>query len=238
MKLGRSHFPDLDEDGYATVEGVIPLNDLAVLIAEIEEHVSASGVAHQAGLRALAGKLPSVRRMREHPRLVSVATAILGAPAFVVRTLLFDKTPDANWKVAWHQDLTIAVAQRQEVPGFGPWSVKDGIPHVQPPIELLARMITLRLHLDDCMAANGALRVIPGTHRLGRLSPVEIASVREQSVDVTCELAAGGVMVMRPLILHASSPATSPLHRRVLHLEFAAEHVPGGLAWAEAKAGG
>jgi ectoine hydroxylase-related dioxygenase (phytanoyl-CoA dioxygenase family) len=81
-----------------------------------------------------------------------------------VRAIFFDKSSGSNWLVPWHQDLTIAVASKCEAPGFGPWSVKDGIPHVQPPDELLKQMIALRLHLDDCDASNGALRVIPGSH--------------------------------------------------------------------------
>jgi ectoine hydroxylase-related dioxygenase (phytanoyl-CoA dioxygenase family) len=150
-----------------------------------------------------------------------------------VRTLLFDKQPGANWKVTWHQDLTIAVKERRDVDGFGPWSIKDGIPHVQPPAELLARMITLRVHLDDCFAENGALRILPGTHQSGRLSPADISDTRARVDEIVCEVPRGGVLVMRPLLLHASSAAVSPRHRRVLHLEFAAEDLPEGLAWAE-----
>src|SRR5262245_7189469 len=83
---------------------------------------------------------------------------ILGPGAFVVRGLFFDKTPRANWKVSWHQDLTIAVRVRIEAPGFGPWSLKAGVVHVQPPAEILERMATVRLHLDDCSESNGPLR--------------------------------------------------------------------------------
>lgn len=123
--------------------------------------------------------------------------------------------------------------EKREVPGFGPWSLKDGIPHVQPPSSLLERMITLRIHLDDCDASNGALKVLPGSHREGKLAPVQIKSWRCRAEPVTCEFRKGGVLLMRPLLLHASSPAINPIHRRVVHLEFAAEALPSELRWLD-----
>lgn len=225
----------LEENGYAILREVIRPREVDRLVAEIEEHVAATGAQAQAGLRTIGHRLATVREMRGHPLLVQLASEILGRPAFVVRTLLFDKTPGANWKVAWHQDLTIAVQERCDVTGFGPWSVKESTPHVQPPASLLERMITLRLHLDDCFAENGALRVLSGTHRRGRLTADEIATARTVASERICEVPRGGVLVMRPLLLHASSPAAAPRHRRVLHLEFATESLPQGLKWAEAQ---
>ncbi len=99
---------------------------------------------------------------------------VVGGGAFAVRATLFDKTPEANWKVPWHQDLTIAVAQRIDTPGFTAWSVKDGVYHVQPPSGILEGMLAVRIHLDDCGEDNGPLRVIPGSHRHGRLADDQI----------------------------------------------------------------
>jgi ectoine hydroxylase-related dioxygenase (phytanoyl-CoA dioxygenase family) len=155
-----------------------------------------------------------------------------------VRGILFDKLPEANWKVPWHQDLSIAVRGRVDVAGFGPWSVKAGVPHVQPPLPLLENMLALRLHLDDCDAANGPLRVIPRSHTGGRLSPTAIRAWRSQQAAVACLVPRGGALLMRPLLLHASSPALRPGHRRVIHLEFAAEGLPGGLQWCAADPAG
>lgn len=153
--------------------------------------------------------------------------------AFPVRAILFDKTDSANWGVPWHQDLAIAVAERIETPGFGPWSVKDGIVHVQPPSHILADMITIRLHLDDCTAANGALRVLPGSHVNGELSAEAISDRASRQPSVTCAIPKGGALLMRPLLLHASSPAKNPSHRRVLHVEYATTDLPNGLKWSE-----
>lgn len=159
--------------------------------------------------------------------------SVLGKGARPVRALLFDKTPDANWKVPWHQDLSVAVAERRDVGGFTGWSLKEGVWHVQPPADLLGRMITLRLHLDDCGPDNGPLKVIPGSHREGRLSRERIEWWKTRGEVVECHVQAGGALLMRPLLLHSSSPATKPSHRRVLHVEFAAEPLPEGLRWAE-----
>jgi ectoine hydroxylase-related dioxygenase (phytanoyl-CoA dioxygenase family) len=169
--------------------------------------------------------------LAESTAVRSLVEPALGPNAFAVRDLFFDKTMDANWKVTWHQDLTIAVRHRIDVPDFGPWSVKDGVPHVRPPVELLERMLTVRLHLDDCGEENGPLRVLPGSHQHGRLGENAIRVWRAEVPAVSCAVKRGGAVLMRPLLLHASSPARRPEHRRVIHLEFAAEELPGGLQW-------
>ena len=138
-----------------------------------------------------------------------------------VRGILFDKVPGANWKVAWHQDMTITVVARHDVAGYGPWSLKEDAWHVQPPMEVMEAMTTLRLHLDDTPAENGALRVIPASHLVGRLSAKDIARCREAVSEHVCEARAGDILLMKPLLLHASAPSTRPGHRRVVHIEYA-----------------
>jgi hypothetical protein len=157
---------------------------------------------------------------------------ILGPRA--VRGLLFNKLAEANWAVPWHQDLTIAMRQRREAPGFGPWSVKDGVVHVQPPDEVIARMLAVRIHLDDAVAENGALRVIPGSHREGRLTPEAIGRWTTSRDAVIIQAPAGSALLMRPHLLHASSAAERPAQRRVIHLEYSADVLPFGLEWNEA----
>lgn len=164
---------------------------------------------------------------------------VLGAGAIAVRGLYFDKTPEANWKLPWHQDLMIAVDRRVEgLPGWGATSVKDGVPHVEPPVAVLERMLAVRIHLDDCGADNGPLRVIPGSHAHGRLSPEVIERWRREIPEVACTAARGDVLLMQPLLLHASSAADSPAHRRVIHIEYAtAEPLPDGVGWWVGSAG-
>jgi ectoine hydroxylase-related dioxygenase (phytanoyl-CoA dioxygenase family) len=177
--------------------------------------------------------LPAVREFSESSSVRDLVEPVLGPAARVVRGLLFDKMPGANWKVAWHQDRSICVAERIEVPGYGPWSTKAGVVHVQPPTAVLENMLTLRLSLDACGPDNGPLRVLPGSHAHGLLSEQQIVALRAQGQPVACTLAAGGALLMRPLLLHSSSAAMSPNHRRDIHLEFAAGELAGGLRRCE-----
>ncbi len=214
----------VEEQGHAICEGALPddqVDGLLAAVADIQAH------AVRDVMRAVA----EVARLAANPSIRALAGTILGPGCFAVRGLLFDKTPAANWKVAWHQDLTIATRLRREAPGFGPWSMKAGIPHVQPPAEILARMVTLRVHLDPCGPDCGPLRVLDGSHREGKLGAEAIARWRDATSETTCLLDRGGVLVMKPLLLHASSAATNPGHRRVIHLEFASESLPHGLEW-------
>ena len=178
--------------------------------------------------------LPEVRAFAHSPTMMSLVSPHLSAPASPVRAIFFDKSPTSNWLVPWHQDVTIAVSHQAEISGYGPWSLKDGIPHVQPPDAFLSQMITVRIHLDDCDASNGALRVIPGSHKQGRLAPHQIATAKSLSQEVVCEASAGDALLMRPLLLHASSKSVSHRRRRILHVEYCSADLPPGLAWHDA----
>ena len=148
----------------------------------------------------------------------------LGDRAFAIRGLLFDKIPGANWQVPWHQDRLIAVRARVDLPGWGPWSVKDGVHHVDPPEPWLHRRLAIRLHLDDCPADNGALQVIPRSH-------VDAGLTAPRPPPVVIEARAGDVLMMHPLLLHASAPSRALQRRRVLHIEYACDSLPAGLHW-------
>lgn len=183
------------------------------------------------GLRNLLKIMPAIAKLANSQNLKNVLEERLDKTAFPVRAIFFDKTPDANWKVAWHQDVTIAVAERIETPGFTAWSIKEDIVHVQPPREILENMATIRLHLDDCGADNGALKVMPGSHQFGKLSAEQIRGRTAETEISICEVPKGGALLMRPLLLHSSSPSQHPSHRRVIHIEYAAGELPNGLKW-------
>lgn len=177
--------------------------------------------------------LAKVRAVPAEPKIASSLRALLGPAFLAVRGLFFDKMEGANWPVPWHQDLSLAVRERHDLPGWSNWTVKRGVTHVQPPAEILSRMVTMRLHLDDCPAANGPLRLIPESHRRGVLGRNQIAAEVKKQPEIVLA-GAGDVLFMRPLVLHASSPAQTPHHRRVLHLEFAPVGLlPDELDWAE-----
>ncbi len=215
----------LETHGFAIVRGVLDggaCQSLAVLL----------GDANGAGTRGML-RIHEVAELAQSALSELVRAHLPGTPV-PVRGIYFDKRPETNWLVAWHQDLTLAVKEQHDASGFGPWSVKDGVPHVQPPVGLLEQMLTARLHLDDTDAGNGALRVLSGTHCLGRLSAEAIQNCREMHDEMFCEAQAGDVLLMRPLLLHASSRSTSERRRRVLHIEYAGFSLPKPLEWHEA----
>jgi len=168
--------------------------------------------------------------LADSPRIRAIVDDVAGLQAQVVRGIFFDKTPQANWKVAWHQDLTIAVKNKKQLAGFKCWSVKAGITHVQPPDFVVEKILTLRIHLDDATKESGALKVIPGSHSHGRLSAADIARIKLETQPVDCVVPSGGALLMRPLLLHSSS-LSGHSHRRVIHLEFSSMDLPGGLEW-------
>ncbi|HUD73373.1 MAG TPA: phytanoyl-CoA dioxygenase family protein, partial [Dongiaceae bacterium] len=150
-----------------------------------------------------------------------------------VKGILFDNHVGANWQVPWHQDLTVAVRARVEMAGYGPWSVKAGVVHVQPPIEVLERMLTVRIQLDGRGQSHAALRVLPGSHRHGQIAGHSVRAARERYPEVSCAVARGGILALRPLLVHASLSAQTAARSRVLHLEFAACELTSPVAWFE-----
>lgn len=161
----------------------------------------------------------------------SIAAAVLGPSARPVRAILFNKTAGANWSLAWHQDRTICVRTRIDVSGFGPWTVKAGLHHVDPPFDLLTRMVTVRVHLDDVSRTNAPLLIAPGSHRDGAFRIDAVGDVVRRRGIWVCLADAGDVWLYATPILHASRAAVAPRRRRVLQCDFAAEDLPGGLAW-------
>jgi len=143
----------------------------------------------------------------------------------------FDKPGGSNWFVAFHQDLTIAVDKRTTFPGFSCWTVKQDQFAVQPPVDVLENIFTVRIHLDDTDEHNGALKVIVGSHRKGIVRPEEVDRSAER--EVVCRVKRGGVMIMKPLLLHASGRTVDARNRRVIHIEFSNRGLPGGMEWAE-----
>lgn len=224
--------------GFAIVPNLIDGETATRLIAGVEARQEAEAALRRGqqlyGMRDLLRAVAEVRALAESPALLGLVTGVLGPGAFAVRGLWFDKTPGANWGVPWHQDLTIAVRERVETPGFGPWTVKAGIPHVRPPIDVLAGMLTVRVHLDDCGPEDGPLRAVPGSDRSGRLDAEATRRLLEAGPVADCLVARGGAVLMRPLLLHASEASTRPTHRRVVHLEYAAQPLPEPLHWFEA----
>jgi ectoine hydroxylase-related dioxygenase (phytanoyl-CoA dioxygenase family) len=225
----------LAHDGYAIVPQALAQDELSQLIAAVDVLVPPNDDRNHGGLRDLFGSLPATRELAAQPAVRRWPSEVLGAECFAMRAILFDKTPEANWNVAWHQDVTIPVCERLDVPGYGSWSRKAGIVHVQPPVAILERMLTVRVHLDLCGLDNGPLRVLPGSHVHGKLSPSQIDGWKAAAQPVATPCPAGGLLLMHPLLVHASSRSDRPDRRRVIHLEFAVDPLPAGLEWYERR---
>ena len=232
MKSAMGIRSDVEINGFAIVEGVLSHATVDHLLTSLERIGDTGSVRKRGGMFAIRNLLdvPEVRELANSETVRVLVEPVLGDRLFPVRGILFDKIPDANWKVPWHQDVTIAVQERVEAEGFGPWSMKADVLHVQPPAEVLEHMVSVRLHLDNCGEENGALRVIAGSHLHGRIPEQEIQAMRETS-EVVCAVGVGGALLMHPLLLHASSPSRVPGHRRVVHLDYASVPLPNGMRW-------
>lgn len=203
--------------GFEIIEHVLTAVDVSECVAAFD---SSSTARSRAGARHLM-QIPAVASVAHDQRMLTFARRFVGHSATPFRATLFDKSPESNWLVVWHQDTALPLRERRELAGWGPWSVKGGITYAHAPADALSRVVALRLSLDDSDATNGPLRVIPDTHRLGVLSEEEIVRATRERQSVDCLVGAGGVVAMRPLILHASSKGVSDRPRRVLHIEYA-----------------
>jgi hypothetical protein len=220
-------------DGYFICDRVISTHDVQQLRDAVAALPNGQEVRRKRsiyGVRNLLEICPPVRALAAEPVIRKFVTPVLGMHAFAVRAIFFDKVPDANWSLFWHQDNVVAVKERLDAPGFVGWSQKAGVWQVQPPAEVLANMIAVRVHLDDCGADNGPLRVLPGSHRHGWLDD-QLDDWKSRVAEIICTVGCGGIVTMCPLILHASAPSQSVGHRRVIHIEYAAAELPAGLDW-------
>lgn len=201
----------------------------ALTPAHCDEIIGAADVSSvDAGSRKLLEKewCQSVAlSLMRHPTIAP----LLPVSAVAVQCTLFDKSPQKNWLVSFHQDLSIPVRECVDSPECSGWSQKEGILFVQPPVSVLAQLLAVRVHLDDCGIDNGPLRVVPGSHRHGRISQESIERHRELAGEVACTASRGCAVVIRPLLLHASSKSAVDLPRRVLHFVFGPGELPHGL---------
>lgn len=209
------------------------LREIEAAIAEVER---GAGTLRRGGalfaVREALGQSPRLDALARSDALRGLVVPILGSDARPVRATWFDKPPGRDWGVAWHQDRTVFVAERRDVAGFGPWTTKAGMIAVEPPREILERMLAVRIHLDASGLDNGPLRVRLGLHDRGKLGDAELAALGAGDDGTVVCAARGDVLLMRPLLPHASSRSTRPAARRVLHVEFASGELPGGLLFA------
>jgi len=182
-------------------------------------------------IRQFLKEIPEIKDLIFNDNIKEVVKNIFGEKYFVVKSIYFDKPETSNWYVAYHQDLTISVDKKLELSGFGPWTTKQDQFAVQPPLNVLENIYTIRIHLDDTDESNGALKVIPTSHSKGIYRPETIDWTVE--TEEICNVEKGGIMLMKPLTLHGSNRTTNGKKRRVIHIEFSDRELPEVLQWAE-----
>ncbi len=231
----RSAKQHVEQTGFAILPRVFDSLAIADLKDTIENISGDSNAFRKTNdlfaIRRFLFEVPHIRERIFTSELKTILANLFSGHYFSSKSIYFDKPGSSNWFVSYHQDLTISVDKKEEMPGFGPWTTKPGQFAVQPPLYILENSFTVRIHLDDTDQNNGALRVIPGSHLHG-INRADSVS-RHNEKEVTCNVPAGGVMIMKPLLLHASSRTVNEARRRVIHLEFCNQVLPGNLEWAE-----
>ncbi len=224
---------ELENKGFLIIESVLCDKTISHLIKSLSKLKSLNGVSKKKdsiyGVRNLLHSSPEIKKFAESEKVREIVENFIGKDAKPVRAIYFDKTADANWKVPWHQDLTISVEAKRETEGFSAWTLKAEIQHVQPTVEILENILTLRFHLDDADESNGALKVLEGTHKNGRLTADKIKELKCKAKTFLCEASKGDVLIMKPLLVHSSSAGSNPQNRRVIHIDFSNAILPNGL---------
>lgn len=224
MQLNSESF---EETGCAVVPAVLPSRTCQAISRRVRTF-SISGGSRNLLSRAWCVAL--VERLRRNEGI----GALVPHSHVAVQCTYFEKSALRNWGVPAHQDLSIPVAARVEGAGFSGWSNKEGSLFVQPPTELLQKLVAVRLHLEECGATDGPLKVFLGSHRFGRFTDQEVPAARLAATEITCTAEAGEALVMRPLLLHSSPKAKGASRRRVLHFVFGPNDPGHGLRWQHA----
>lgn len=234
-KSAHEYQNEILEKGFAVMNNLFSEQEIACILGEIAQVDTSKDTFRKTSdlfaIRQFLKEVPNVQHLIFNERLKTVIEHVFGKDYFVVKSIYFDKPEASNWYVAYHQDLTISVDKKMLLPGFGPWTVKHNQYAVQPPLPILENMFTVRIHLDDTNVENGALKVIEQSHGKGIYRPETIDWNTEK--ETVCEVPKGGIMIMKPLLLHASNRTTNHQKRRVIHVEFANTELPEDIKWSE-----
>ena len=229
------HLDDFYENGFTTFDDVYRKDEVDNILQQIDQaNIDKATFKKSADLfaiRQFLNEVPSALNMIINEKLKRLLKEVFRDKYFVVKSIFFDKPPTSNWHVSCHQDLTISVDKKYELHGFDHWTTKQNHFAVQPPLAILQSIVTVRIHLDDTDKDNGALKVVPGSHLNGIHRAETINWSGEQ--QVYCDVSQGGVMLLKPLLLHSSSRTTNYKRRRVIHVEFCNQELQPELQWAE-----
>lgn len=231
----QQHKNTIADNGFSVIRNVFSTEEIE-RISEVIQNIDTSKDTFRKSedlfaIRQFLKEIPEVKDLIFNENLKAIIKEIFGENYFVVKSIYFDKPEKSNWYVAYHQDLTISVDKKLELENFGPWTTKQNQFAVQPPLDILENIFTIRIHLDDTDEKNGALKVVPKSHLKGIYRPETIDwNVETENI---CNVEKGGIMIMKPLLLHGSNRTTNGKKRRVIHIEFSDRELPEELNWSE-----
>lgn len=235
MTISDKNRIELTENGFTTVGNIYSDQEIEQILMTIEQADTTKETFRKSAdlfaIRQLLKEIPETTNLVFNENIKKIVRELFGKNYFIVKSIYFDKPETSNWYVSYHQDLTISVNKKVELENFGPWTTKQNQFAVQPPIDIMENIFTIRIHLDETDENNGALRVIPKSHLKKIYRPETIDWTTE--TETTCNVSKGGIMIMKPLILHSSSKTTNNKKRRVIHIEFSNQELPTELKWSE-----
>lgn len=231
----QHHKNSITENGFTVIDKIFSDEEIEK-ISELIQNIDTSKETFRKSedlfaIRQFLKEIPEVKNLIFNENLKTIIKEIFGEKYFVVKSIYFDKPEKSNWYVAYHQDLTISVDKKLKIEDFGPWTTKQNQFAVQPPLNILENIFTIRIHLDETNENNGALKVIPKSHAEGIYRPETIDWNIE--TETICNVEKGGIMIMKPLLLHGSNRTTNGRKRRVIHIEFSDMELPKELNWSE-----
>lgn len=229
---------EINSEGFTIIDNVYSENEIKKLISLIEnitENETENATFRKSqdlfAIRQFHKEIPETLPYIFNQNLKDIIELNFGVGYFITKSIYFDKPEKSNWFVAYHQDLTISVNKKIEAVNFENWTVKQNQFAVQPPKEILEDNFTIRIHIDKTTKDNGALKVINNSHSKGILRIENLDFEKEK--ETICEVEKGGIMIMKPLLFHASNKTTNNERRRVIHIEFSKQQLPEGLEWSE-----
>lgn len=231
----QHHKNSISENGFTVINTIFSDDEIDRITDAIQNIDTSKDTFRKSedlfAIRQFLKEIPEVNELIFNENIKTIIKDVFGEKYAAVKSIYFDKPEKLNWYVAYHQDLTISVDKKLELPNFGPWTTKQNQFAVQPPLDILENIFTIRIHLDDTDENNGALKVVPQSHAKGIYRPETIDwSVETEKI---CNVEKGGVMIMKPLLLHGSNRTTNGKKRRVIHIEFSDRELPEELNWSE-----
>ena len=233
--LLQKHKTEISQKGFTIINDVFSEEEINQIIDVIDSIDTSKETFRKSedlfAIRQFLKEVPESHQFIFNDNIRKIINEIFGNNYFVVKSIYFDKPEKSNWYVSYHQDLTISVDKKLDINGFGPWTTKQNQFAVQPPIDYLKNIFTIRIHLDNTDENNGALKVVPNSHRKEIYRPETIDwNVETEEI---CSVNKGGIMIMKPLILHGSNRTTNNQKRRVIHIEFSNMELPEEINWSE-----